>query len=167
MKTPSLLAAVASVAALVAGCATSDTHTSSSFPQPTELWESFSGQLQHVSSGKSVIGEFVASRHATDFHLEFSKGGAVPLIKVSRHDGLARAEGPLARGRWQGEASAAPEALRGWVDEVPRAFLGLERNMVIPRGPTRPRVDVDWGRPKRFEVPGGVPGEKFVFILNR
>jgi hypothetical protein len=44
--------------------------------------------------------------------------------------------------------------------------MNLERNMKIPRNPNRPRVDVDRGRPKRLEIPGGQPGEKFVFILN-
>jgi hypothetical protein len=59
----------------------------------------------------------------------------VPLIKVSRHEQLARAEGPLAHGRWQGDASSAPAALRGWVYEVPNVFLQLEHNMKIPRPP--------------------------------
>ena len=147
-------------------CSCAGAPQSQQFPQPTNLWESFSGQLQHVTPGHTVIGDVVAARHATDFHLEFSKGGAVPLIKVSRHQQVARAEGPLAHGRWQGDAASAPPALRGWVDEVPRAFLSLEHNMVIPRGPTRSRLDVDHGGPRRFEVPGGQPGEKFVFILD-
>ena len=166
MKSLTFLSFLITLAAVFSpGCATPSV-SNGSFPQPTDLWESFSGQLQYVSPGNSVIGEFVAARHADDFHLEFSKGGAVPLIKVSRHAGLARAEGPLARGRWQGEAGSAPGQLRGWVDEVPRVFLGLERNMVIPRGATRPRVDVDRGRPRRIEVPGAQAGEKFVFILS-
>ena len=152
------------IAVAVCGCAT--TPQAQQFPQPTNLWESFDGQLQYVTPDHSVIGEFVASRHSADFHLEFSKGGAVPLIKVSRHEQLARAEGPLARGRWQGEASTAPAALRGWVDEVPKAFLQLEHNMKIPRRPTNSRVDVDRSRPRRMEIPGGQKGEKFVFILN-
>src|SRR5215207_2661124 len=129
------------------GCATQP--VANQFPQPTDLWESFSGQLQYVAAGHSVIGEFVASRHAADFHLEFSKGGAVPLIKVSRHEELALAEGALARGRWQGNAGAAPAPLVGWVDAVPRAFLSLEHNMKRPRGATSPRIDVDRGRPRR------------------
>ncbi len=152
---------------MLALCSCASSQQAQQFPQPTELWESFSGQLQYVTPENSVIGEFVASRHAADFHLEFSKGGAVPLIKVSRHEQLSRAEGPLARGRWQGKASSAPARLRGWVDEVPRAFMALERNMKIPRGATRPRLDVDRGRPRRLEVPGGLAGEKFVFILNQ
>ena len=146
------------------GCAT--TPQAEEFPQPTNLWESFSGQLQYVTPGHSVIGEFAASRHSSDFHLEFSKGGAVPLIKVSRHEQLARAEGPLARGHWQGQAAAAPAPLRGWVENVPRAFLELEHNMKVPRRADNVRLDVDRGRPKRLELPGGQPGEKFVFILN-
>jgi hypothetical protein len=165
MKThPLFTLAITTLSLVVCGCANAP--QAQQFPQPSDLWESFSGQLQYVTPGHSVIGEFVASRHAADFHFEFSKGGAVPLIKVSRHDQLARAEGPLARGQWQGNAGSAPAALRGWVDEVPRAFLTLEHNMKIPRGATHPRLDVDRGRPRQFEVPGSQPGEKFVFILN-
>jgi len=147
-------------------CACASTHEAQQFPQPTNLWESFDGQLQLVSPGHSVIGEFEAARFSGDFHLEFSKGGAVPLIKVSRPGQLARAAGPLARGRWQGDASSAPAALRGWVYEVPNVFLQLEHNMKIPRRPTNSRLDVDRARPRRFEIPGGQPGEKFVFFLN-
>ena len=133
------------------------------FPEPDESWKSFSGQLQYITPGNSVIGEFVASRKAQDFHLEFSKGGGIALIKVSRYDQFARAEGPLARGRWQGTAATAPAALHGWVEQVPQAFFKLDDNTQQPTGPTHS------GRraPQRLEIPGGRDGEKFIFILNR
>jgi hypothetical protein len=150
---------------LVTACLLASCASVPQFPQPNSLWESFSGQLQYVTPERSLVGEFVASRHAQDFQLEFSKGGAVPLMKLARHGAFARAEGPFARGRWQGEAVNAPEALRGWVVEVPRVFASLEPTMRLTANLPRVRVDVDRGRPRRIEIPGGTPGEKFVFIF--
>jgi hypothetical protein len=128
---------------LLSGCATSPT-----FPEPDHSWKSYSGQLQYATPARSLIGEFVVSQNGGDFRLEFSKGGSVPLLRVSRHGELARAEGALARGRWSGVAAKAPGSLHGWVNEVPTAFAQVA------------------GR-SRIEVAGTRPGEKFIFILNR
>ncbi len=129
---------------VLGGCA-----TPLAFPEPDRSWKSYSGQLQYATPARSLIGEFVASQNGKgDFRLEFSKGGSVPLLRVSRHGELARAEGALARGRWSGVAARAPGPLRGWVSEVPAAFAQVA------------------GR-TRLEVAGSQPGEKFVFIFNR
>ena len=72
--------------AFLASCATTP-----DFPPPNDLWESFTGQLQYITPERSIIGEFTAARHGDDFRLEFSKGGAVTLLKLAQHDGLLRA----------------------------------------------------------------------------
>ncbi len=125
----------------LAGCTTAPT-----FPEPDKSWASSSGQLQYSTAERSVIGEFIASRREGDFRIEFSKGGAVPLLRVARHGEWASAEGAMARGRWSGLAANAPAPLRGWVVDVPAAFARAGG---------------------RMEVPGAQPGEKFVFIFNR
>lgn len=131
-------------AVLLGGCATPP-----AFPEPDRSWKSYSGQLQYTNPQRSLIGEFVASQNSRgDFRLEFSKGGSMPLLRISRHGELARAEGALARMGWRGVADKAPGPLRGWVKEVPAAFAQT-------------------GSRSRLEVAGASPGEKFVFILNR
>lgn len=125
----------------LAGCTTAP-----HFPEPSPAWTTHTGQLRHTTAERSVIGEFSATHHGGDFRLEFSKGGAVPLLRIARHGQHARAEGPLARGRWSGLATDAPAPLRGWLIDVPRAF-------------TQPAP--------RIELTGPQPGERFVFILNR
>lgn len=146
---------------LLAGCATAP-----DFPAPNDLWESFTGQLQYLTPKRSMIGEFTAARHGEDFRLEFSKGGAMTLLKLARHGDFIRAEGPLARGRWYGRADAAPAYLRGWA-AVPAGFASLERNPRIPRNGIRPEVTLDRGRPKSLTLPGARVGEKFTFQFNR
>ena len=146
--------------ALLAGCATAP-----DFPPPNDLWETFTGQLQYATPERSVIGEFTAARHADDFRLEFSKGGAVTLLKLARHGDLIRAEGPLAHGRWQGRADAAPAYLQGWT-AVPAGFDGLEKNPRRPRTGVQPEIVRDHGRPKTLALPGAHAGEKFTFRFN-
>jgi hypothetical protein len=145
------------VGIMLAGCASQPI-----FPQPDRLWESFTGQLQYLTPGRSLIGEFTAARHGEDFYLEFSKGGAFPLLKLSRHGDFVRMEGPLAHGRWQGKAATTPADLRGWV-AVPAGFAGLEKNLQLPRTGVRPEVVVDRGRPKMLTLPGARAGEQFTF----
>ena len=147
---------------LLAGCVAAPT-----FPEPNAQWTTFHGQLQYVTAERSLIGEFSAAQHAGDFRLEFSKGGAVPLIKVQRSSQAARADGPLARGRWWGDPMRAPVQLRGWVDDVPRAFAGVEPMLRRVSNAARPQMEVERGRPSRIEVPGAQPGEKFIFIFSR
>lgn len=147
---------------LLAGCASVPP-----FPEPDSSWKTFSGQLQVVSPERSLIGEFVASRKGNDFRLEFSKGGSVPLIRVSRHEQFARAEGPLARGQWQGVANAAPAPLQGWLVEVPRAFTGVQPMMQAAQRAIAGTSGPSGKMPSRLEINGAQPGERFVFVFAR
>jgi hypothetical protein len=145
-----------------AGCATAPP-----FPEPDKSWQTFNGQLQYITAGNRLIGEFEASGQNGDFQFQFTKGGAVPLIRVSRHRQYARAEGALARGRWQGKADNAPAELRGWVNEVPQGFSGLVPIMTAARS-AAPRQTASGGeRPRRMEIQGAQPGERFIFVFNR
>lgn len=143
-----------------AGCATAP-----EFPAPNDLWETFTGQLHYISPERSLVGEFTAARHGEDFRLDFSKGAAFPLLRLSQHGELLRAEGPLARGRWHGRADAAPPHLRGWAG-IPSGFAALEKNPRFPRTGVRPEVVVDRGRPKVLTLPGAEAGERFTFRFN-
>ncbi len=94
-----------------ASCATQNP----TFPSPSEAWKTDSGQLQYVTTKRSIIGEFTAAHLGRDLRFEFSKGGTLPLLKLARSGDTIRAEGVLARGRWQGPADSAPSYLGGWV----------------------------------------------------
>ena len=160
MKRPALSFAAACV--VLAGCATTP-----SFPEPDKTWQTFNGQLQYITPGSRVIGEFEASSRNGDFRIQFTKGGAVPLLRVSRHQEYAVAEGALARGRWQGKADKAPAALRGWVNEVPRGFSGLGPIMTAARGASRSQGVPGGEQPRRMEIQGTQPGERFIFVFDR
>src|SRR5688500_2911382 len=114
----------------VAGCAVTP-----EFPAPDDQWDTFTGQLHYLSPERSLVGEFTAARYGRDFRLDFSKGAAFPLLKLSQHGEVLRAEGPLARGRWQGRAEAAPPHLRGWT-RIPARFAALQKNPAISRTET-------------------------------
>ena len=147
---------------VLGGCATIP-----AFPEPDATWKTFNGQLQYATTGNRVIGEFEVSHRDEDFRLVFTKGGAVPLIRVSRHQQYARAEGALARGQWQGLANNAPAGLKGWVAELPRAFSGLDPIMVAARSAGRSQGATGGERPRRMEIEGTQPGERFVFVFDR
>ncbi|HET6407285.1 MAG TPA: hypothetical protein VFG14_05345, partial [Chthoniobacteraceae bacterium] len=123
--------------------------------------------LQYVTEGNRVIGEFAVSRRNGEFRLEFSKGGAVPLIRVSRHQGYGRAEGALARGSWEGLATKAPDALSGWVNEVPRGFAGLGTIELAAKSAARTPGVPGGSAPRRMEIEGTREGERFVFIFGQ
>lgn len=85
------------------------------FAEPKAPWQTRSGQLAYTGPHMSLIGEvLVRYTNAGDFELTFSKGPGVALLSLRSDANFAQAEGPLARGRWSGQPSAAPERLRGW-----------------------------------------------------
>lgn len=126
----------------LAGCATAPT-----FPEVDTTWTTHTGQLRYTTSERTIIGEFFASHRGDAFRLEFSKGGAFPLLRVARHRERATADGPMALGSWTGLAEGAPAYLRSWTTAVPAAIAQ-------PHGPT-------------VEVAGTQPGESFIFVFNR
>lgn len=128
------------LALLLAGCASKLV-----FPEPDATWQTSSGQLRYTTATQSLIGEFVVSQRAGHFRLDFSKGGAVPLLRIARNGEHGRAEGALARGQWSGPVEKAPAPLRAWLIDVPEMLA-------------HPAARVD--------LPGSQPGEKFVFIFN-
>lgn len=147
---------------MVAGC-----RTIPPFPEPDRSWQTFTGQLQYITASSRVIGEFEASTRNGDFRLQFTKGGAVPLIRVARHQQYAHAEGALARGHWRGVADGSPAALRGWLTEVPRGFSGLGPVMAAARLASSQQGSSGSEHPQRMEIQGTQPGERFVFVFDR
>ncbi len=97
---------------LFSGCQT----TKSAFPTPTANWQTFQGQLHYTSAaGRSIIGDVVIRRSPhDDFQLEFSSGPGFPLLRLWQSGELARVEGALAHGAWQGSASKPPRHLHAW-----------------------------------------------------
>jgi hypothetical protein len=152
---------------LLAAFALGACSTVPTFPEPDARWRTHAGQLQVSSGEKRVTGEFAVSRLDGDFRMEFSKGGAVPLLRVARHGEFARAEGPLARGRWQGRAARAPKPLQGWVSEVPEAFGRIDAVLAAARAAARSSRGADPGGPARMEVRGASADEKFIFVFSR
>ena len=75
------------------------------------------GQLKYSSGGRVLIGEAIVNqRGAAGFEIQFYKGVGVPLLSLRMDATIARAEGPLARGVWQGPPNRAPQPLRGWIE---------------------------------------------------
>ena len=89
------------------------------------------------------------------------------MIRVSRHGQYARAEGPLARGQWQGVAADAPVPLQGWIVEVPRAFTGVQPIMLAAQRAAGGPGAQSGKMPARLEIKGAQPGERFVFVFAR
>lgn len=118
------------VAGMFAACATPH-----EFAAPDASWKTRTGQLKYTSGERVLVGEVVVSRRgASDFQIEFQKGGGLPLLKLRMDSTTARAEGLFARGSWQGAPDHAPKPLRGWAG-LREAFAKRppERFTVTPR----------------------------------
>ena len=129
MKHP-LRHALALAIPLFAGC-----QTPHEFAAPDRWWKTQTGQLKYTSGQRVLVGEVVVSRRgASDFQIEFQKGGGLPLLKLRMDATTARAEGLFARGSWQGAPDRAPKPLLGWVG-LREAFASrqTERFTVTPR----------------------------------
>jgi hypothetical protein len=83
----------------------------------SEKWTMQTGQLKYTSGGRVLIGEVVVhQRGRTDFQIGFQKAAGLSLLNLRMDATTARAEGPLARGVWQGAPNQAPKPLRGWIE---------------------------------------------------
>ncbi|MCA1660112.1 MAG: hypothetical protein LC642_06215 [Verrucomicrobiaceae bacterium] len=107
------LALLSSILFGLTSCQTTSRHQ---FATPAPDWKTKTGQLAYTGPRVSLIGE-VLVRYSTagDFELTLSKGPGLNLLVVRQDAEFASAEGPLARGRWSGATTAAPQRLRGWL----------------------------------------------------
>ncbi len=96
---------------LLAGCQTPQT-----FPAPDARWTTHQGQLRYSSRDQSLIGEtIVAALPPRDFQMNYTAGPGFPLLALRVAGESARAQGVLARGRWQGTPADAPAKLKNIV----------------------------------------------------
>jgi hypothetical protein len=83
----------------------------------SDNWTIQTGQLKYTSGERVLVGEvIVRQRGTTGFQIQFQKGVGVALLNLRMDATTARAEGPLARGAWQGPPDRAPKPLRGWIE---------------------------------------------------
>ena len=160
MKSLLLLA----VAGLLTACQTPRT-----FPTPTPQWKISVGQLKYEAGKRTLIGEVAISRLGPDFQLEFAKGAGFPLLKLWISAESARAEGPLARGSWQGSPSAAPARLRHWL-RLPKTFAAADagrRSWIAESGDFSSQIAYSGSRPSLIRVSGKDPNEFYLFQLSR
>jgi hypothetical protein len=95
------------------GCAIVLSHQ---FTDPTNKWQSRSGQLMYRNARTTLIGEvLIRFSQSGDFELTFSKGPGVNLLVLRQNDSFAEVRGPLARMGWSGPPQRAPKQLRPWI----------------------------------------------------
>jgi len=95
---------------MVTGC-----QTPYEFAEPTREWHSWVGQLQYVYNNRALTGDITVQWFdRRNFQLEYTSGPGFPLLRVWREGAIARAEGVLARGAWEGRVQSAPSQLRNW-----------------------------------------------------
>lgn len=86
------------------------------FTEPSQDWQTRSGQLLYRNARTTIMGEVVVRfSSAGNFELTFSKGPGVTLLLVRQDPNFVRISGPLARGSWSGAPAQAPMHLRGWL----------------------------------------------------
>src|SRR5437763_4745543 len=95
----------------VISCATVSHHELS---EPTDGWQTKSGQLMYRTPNTTLIGEaLVRFSETRDFELTVSKGPGITLLSVRQDATFAEVKGGLARQGWSGPVAQAPEQLRG------------------------------------------------------
>jgi hypothetical protein len=95
-------------------CATTSQHA---FVEPTNAWQTRSGQLLYRAPNLTLIGDVLVrySRNG-EFELTFSKAPGVTLLTLRQDAKFAEVKGPLARTGWAGPVDRAPKQLRGWLE---------------------------------------------------
>lgn len=95
----------------LAGC-----QTPGNFATPDSQWTTYNGQLRFSSPEQALIGEtIVAVQPPSQFQMNYTAGPGFPLLDLRVNATNARAQGVLARGRWQGAPETAPEKLQSAV----------------------------------------------------
>lgn len=103
---------VLAIAFAFASCQTTPKHE---FAPPSANSQVKTGQIAYTDAKLSLIGEVLVRYSKTgDFELVFTKAVGVRLLSIQQDAEFGRAEGPLARGRWEGKLADAPARLRGW-----------------------------------------------------
>lgn len=146
----------------VAACRT--THT---FATPDAAWRAHIGQLKFSTPERTVIGEVVVQqRGAQEFQLDFLKGGSFPLISIREDATIARAEGALARGQWQGSPHTAPKFLRSWL-ALREAFAQPQSSPAGAVTTWRGQSTKEAGQLSTLTLTFPEDQQRFVFQFNR
>ena len=159
-----LLGAICVTLSGLVGC-----QTALNFAAPEANWKTYLGQMHYSNgTGRSVVGEVVARRSpdGSGFQLQFSSGPGFPLLKLYESGATVRAEGVFARGRWQGQASAAPAQLRNWV-RLGEVFGQLQSGRPSLSGPGwTAQAQSAGGKTQTLIVSFAAGGERFAFHFN-
>ena len=166
------LALVALLLATLGAC-----QTTREFPAPGSHWKNAQGQLRYTNPTRSVIGETILSGNGLqDFQLEFLAGPGVPLMRLSESGGIARTEGILAGGSWQGDPKHAHGRLASWVT-LREVFAALETHIEAPSATlsSQPGAVYPWtaqltqapDQPQRIRIDFPKSHERFIFVLAR
>lgn len=151
----------AALALFAAAC-----HSTHTFATPDTAWKSHIGQLKFSNPQRTLIGEIVVQRRGTqDFQLDFLKGGSFPLISIREDATVARTEGALARGRWQGSPRTAPKALRPWL-ALREAFAQPQASPAGATTPWRGQSTTENGQLSTLTLAFPEDQQRFVFQFN-
>jgi hypothetical protein len=161
MRALILLGAVA-LSLSFAGCQTAHT-----FATPQNSWRSHIGQLKYSTRQRTLIGEVVVqARGDEEFQLDFLKGGSFALISIREDRTTARAEGVLARGRWQGVPASAPKPLRPWL-ALREAFAQPHANPANAATSWQGHAEYNGGQLGLLDLTFPEDHQHFVFQFNR
>jgi len=109
---PYLLCVIAVVYYLTS-CATISHHQ---FSEPTEEWQTKTGQLMYRTPKTTLIAEAVVRFSKTgDFELTMSKGPGITLLLLRQDAGFAEFNANFTGQHWSGAVAQAPAQLRGWL----------------------------------------------------
>ena len=110
---PYPIAILAIASFCVTTCATISHHQ---FSDPSEGWQTRTGQLMYRTPKTTLIGDALVRFSKTgDFELTVSKGSAITLLSLRQDATFAEVKGAFARQGWSGPVEQAPPQLRGWL----------------------------------------------------
>jgi hypothetical protein len=108
-----LICVLATTFFCVTSCVTISSHE---FSQPSDDWQTKTGQLMYRGPKTTLIGEALVRFSRTgDFELTVSKGPGITLLSLRQDATFAEVKGAFARQGWSGPVEEAPPQLRGWL----------------------------------------------------